>query len=96
MSSSVFDKDTLLDLTVNIVPLAILAFFFVVFVALNPWGSGVSLERAIQFVLVGWVFVALAVLTYVAAKRIEASDHDVEEHGLGDADEDELREESEA
>lgn len=87
MSSSVFDTDTLLDLTVNIVPLAILGFFFAVFVALNPWGSGVTLERVLQFILVGWMFVGLAILTYLAANAIESSEHDVEEHGLGDAEE---------
>lgn len=79
MSSTIFDKDTLLDLTVNIVPLAILAFFFVAFAVVNPWGSGLTLERGIQFVLVGWVFVGLAVLTYVAAKRIETGE-EAEEH----------------
>jgi hypothetical protein len=79
MSSTVFDKDTLLDLTVNIVPLAILAFFFVAFALFNPWGSGLTLERGIQFVLVGWVFVALAILTYVAAVRIETGEGGDEE-----------------
>ncbi|MXR21995.1 DUF6684 family protein [Halobacterium bonnevillei] len=74
MTSTIFDKDTLLDLTVNIVPLAILAFFFVAFIVVNPWGSGFTLERVIQFILVGWVFVGLAVLTYAAAKRIETED----------------------
>ncbi|MCG1002415.1 MULTISPECIES: DUF6684 family protein [Halobacterium] len=80
MSSSIFDTDTLLDLTVNIVPLAILAFFFVGFVAVNPWGSGFTLERVIQFILVGWMLVALTILTYVAAKRIETGDEEVGPH----------------
>ena len=71
MSSSVFDKETILDLTVNIVPLFILAFFGVAFVFFNPWGTSL-LERAIQFIIVGSMFVGLAVLTYVAAKRIES------------------------
>jgi hypothetical protein len=78
MSARLFDRDTLLDLTVNIVPLAILGFFFVVFIALNPWGSGFTLERGLQFVLVGWMFVALTILTYYAAKAIETED-DAEE-----------------
>jgi len=74
MSARLFDRDTLLDLTVNIVPLAILGFFFVVFVALNPWGGGVTLERVLQFVLVGWMLVGLTILTYYAAKAIETED----------------------
>jgi hypothetical protein len=74
MSSSVFDKETLLDITVNVVPLAIMAFFFVVFIAVNPWGGGLTLERVLQFVLVGWMLVGLAILTYLSAKAIETGD----------------------
>ncbi len=79
MSSTIFDKDTLLDLTVNIVPLAILGFFFAGFILVNPWGEGtISLERVLQFAIVGVTFIALAHLTYVSAKRIEAGDEDAE------------------
>jgi hypothetical protein len=74
MSSTVFDKDTLLDITVNIVPLAILAFFFVVFIAVNPWGMAVSTVPVLQLVLVGWMIVLLSILTYAAAKRIETGE----------------------
>lgn len=80
MSSTIFDKDTLLDLTVNIVPLAIMAFFFVAFILVNPWGSGFTLERGLQFVLIGWVFVGLVILTYVAAVRIETGEDEDEAH----------------
>jgi hypothetical protein len=78
MSSTVFDKDTLLDLTVNIVPLAILGFFFAAFILINPWGSGLSYERALQFLLVGAMFVSLSILTYAAAVRIETDEEDEE------------------
>lgn len=71
MSARLFDRDTILDITVNLVPLAILRFFFVVFMVLNPWDGGLTLKRIIQFVLIGWIFTALAVLTYFAAKAIE-------------------------
>jgi len=74
MNLGVFDKDTILDLTVNIVPLAILGFFFLAFLVLNPWGGGFTLERGLQFVLVGWMFVGLAVLTYLAAVKIEGEE----------------------
>ncbi|WP_336034431.1 DUF6684 family protein [Halobacterium yunchengense] len=77
MSSSIFDKETILDLTVNIVPLAILAFFILAFALVNPWGGGLSLERGLQFVLVAWVFVALAILTYAAAVKIEGPGEEV-------------------
>lgn len=74
MAARVFDRDTLLDLTVNVVPLVILGFFFAVFIALNPWGGGLTLERGLQFVLVGWMLVGLTILTYYAAKAIEGGD----------------------
>ena len=74
MNFDVFDKDTMLDLTVNIVPLAIMGFLFVLFVAFNPWGGGFTLDRGLQFVLVGWMFVGLAILTYVAAVKIEGGE----------------------
>lgn len=96
MSSTVFDKDTLLDLTVNIVPLAIMAFFFAVFIVLNPWKGGVSLERVIQFVIIGSMFVGLSILTYVAALRIEGGEGHEEEHAVETADVEERVEEAEA
>lgn len=78
MTSTVFDKDTLLDLMVNIVPLAILAFFFLGFLLVNPWGSGISLVRVIQFAIIGVMFLALTVLTYDAARRIETGDEEAD------------------
>lgn len=74
MTASIFDKDTILDITVNLVPLAILALFFLAFLVVNPWGMDFSLEAVLQLILVGWMFVALAILTYMAAVRIEGED----------------------
>lgn len=79
MSFTIFDKDLLLDLTVNIVPLAILAFFMLAFVFVNPWGTGLSTIPILQLVLVGWVFVGLAILTYISAKRIDGGEQ-ADEH----------------
>jgi hypothetical protein len=42
----------------------------------NPWGSGLSLVRVIQFAIIGVMFVALTILTYDAAKRIETGDEE--------------------
>lgn len=74
MNLGIFDKDTMLDLTVNLVPLAILGFFLVLFAVLNPWGGGFTLDRGLQFVLVGWMFVGLAILTYLAAVKVEGGE----------------------
>lgn len=74
MRSSVFDKDTLLDLTVNLIPLGIIAFFIVVFLFFNPWGTQNLLEYTISHLLMLFTFIGLAVLTYVAAVKIEGSE----------------------
>ncbi|WP_232701317.1 DUF6684 family protein [Halobacterium wangiae] len=74
MNSSVFDKDTLLDLTVNIVPLFILAFFIVGYLVVNPWGFDNPLLVVVSHGLMLFTFLALAVLTYVAAVKIEGGE----------------------
>jgi hypothetical protein len=69
MATRIFDRETLLDLTVNIVPLAIMAFFVVVFLVVNPWGVD-PLASGIQFALLLAPFVLLAILTYLSGKAI--------------------------
>lgn len=75
-----FDRDTLLDLSVNAVPLFIILFFAVGFAVVAPWGLAVDdLGTIVQFGLLVVPFVCLAVLTYVSGKAIggaeaEASD----------------------
>lgn len=71
MAANIFDKDTLLDLTVNIVPLIIMAFFIVLFLIYNPWRDEATLGLVLQFALIVTPFVGLAILTYASAKRIE-------------------------
>lgn len=70
MSTSAFDRETLLDALVNFVPLAILAFFLVLFVVFDPWAGGSLLGRALQMGLIVAPFVLLAYLTYEIMKRI--------------------------
>lgn len=72
MAESVFDKETLLDLTVNIIPLGIMGFFLILFVGFGAWG-GSTLIEVISWGLVVVPFVALALLTYIAALKIEAT-----------------------
>lgn len=69
MASTVFNKETLLDLVVNGIPLFIMLFFVGVFVALPVFGFG-GLEAWLQFGIVVLSFVALAILTYVTGKAI--------------------------
>lgn len=80
-SSKIFDRDTLLDLTVNIIPLAILTFFFVLFLVYAPtvfaWDSVFS---TLQLAIVGTTFVLLAVLTYYAGKAIAGDEKKIGQH----------------
>ena len=73
MANTVFDRETLLDLIVNGVPLFILLFFFVAFLLVPSFGYS-GLEMLVQLLIVGASFVALAFLTYVAAKKIAGSE----------------------
>jgi len=74
MNSGVFDKDTLLDLTVNVVPLGILAFFIVGYLVVNPFAGTDLLVSVISHALMLFTFISLAILTYVAAVKIEGDE----------------------
>lgn len=69
MANEVFKRETLLDLVVNGVPLFILLFFTVFFLALPVFGFG-GLEAWLHFAIVVVSFVSLAILSYVAAIAI--------------------------
>lgn len=73
MAAKVFDRETLLDLVVNVIPLAILGFFMVAFVVVNPFGFD-AVFSSIQLAIVGVMFVGLAVLTYYAGKAISTAE----------------------
>ena len=81
MTSAVpFDRETLLDLVVNAIPLGIMLFFIAVFLLVNPFGSD-PVGTAIQITIVGVTFLALFVLTYVSGKAISAAERELEEEG---------------
>lgn len=79
--SKTFDRETLLDLVVNAIPLGILLFFMLVFALINPFGSN-PVHTAIQMTIMGVTFAALAVLTYVSGKAISEAENELEEKGL--------------
>ena len=68
-----FDRETLLDLVVNAIPLAIILFFVVGFAVVRPFG-GDRLGGILMYVLLLAPFVALAVLTYISGKVILADE----------------------
>lgn len=71
MTANIWTKGTLLDITVNVVPLLMLGFFLFLFAVVAPWGVTLSLVSIIQLLLIVVPFLSLAVLTYEAAKLIE-------------------------
>lgn len=73
MATRIFDRETLLDLVVNAVPLFIMAFFVVAFVLFAPFGFD-PLASLLQFGIVIGSFVALLILTYISAKAIAGAE----------------------
>ncbi|MFB6116989.1 DUF6684 family protein [Halosegnis sp.] len=74
---STFDRETLLDLIVNAIPLAMMAFFIAVFALFNPFGSDPA-STAIQFAIVVLTFGGLFVLTYYSGKAISNAEEELE------------------
>ena len=77
MNSGTFDRETLLDLVVNAIPLVMMAFFIVVFAVFNPFGSDPA-GTAIQFSIVIVTFGALFLLTYYSGKAISNAEKKLE------------------
>jgi hypothetical protein len=79
----IFDRETMLDLTVNIIPLGIILFFVVLFLVFRPFGTDL-VAMVISMGLLIIPFAALAVLTYFAGKVIT----EAERHGESETAED--------
>lgn len=77
MAQTVFDRETLLDLTVNVIPLAMMAFFLVLFLAVNPFATD-AFGLALQVGLIVAPFVLLAILTYYSGKAIATAEREAE------------------
>ncbi len=73
MEEKVFDRETLLDLTVNIIPFVIMAIFFIAFIVYTPFGFD-SVISSIQLAIVGVSAVALLVLTYYSGRAISKAE----------------------
>jgi hypothetical protein len=73
MATPVFEKETWLDISVNIIPLFIVGFFVALFAVVSPWGIE-GLTSAIGFALLIVPAVLLSYLTYVAADLIESAE----------------------
>jgi hypothetical protein len=69
-SNRIFDKETILDLSVNVIPLVIILFFTVLFLVVNPWGDLGLFVGLVAFGLLVIPFVGLALLTYLSGLAI--------------------------
>lgn len=70
MADSVFDRETLLDISVNIVPMLIILFFTALLVFASPFAPNPFYD-VIALGLHVVPFVLLGLLTYVSALAIE-------------------------
>jgi hypothetical protein len=73
MSNRTFDRETLLDLSVNVIPLAILTFFVIVYglVGNYPDDPVILLVQMSIIIVTG---IALTLLTYFSGKAIAGSE----------------------
>jgi hypothetical protein len=73
MSDKLFDRETMLDLSVNIIPLVIMGFFVIVFIVVAPFGFD-PMASALQFGLLVVPLVLLAILTYFSGVAIAGTE----------------------
>ncbi len=78
MSLLGFERETLLDLTVNVIPLVIMLFFVVAFAVLPVFGVD-PVFSGLQFALLIVPFALLAILTYYAGRAIENAENEAAE-----------------
>lgn len=71
--STIWNKETLLDISVNIIPLFIIAFFVVMFTVVDPF-EGPALGKYLQLAIMLTTGIGLAILTHQAAIRIDDDD----------------------
>ena len=73
MATPIFERETWLDISVNIIPLCIIGFFVALFVVASPWEIA-GLTSIVGFALLIVPFVLLAYLTYFAAELVESDE----------------------
>lgn len=75
------DKETLLDVIVNGIPMVMLLFFIVLFTIVQPWGYD-SAMFVIMHSLTVIPFVLLGILTYYAARAVSRDEAELERRGI--------------
>jgi len=77
MERELFDRETVLDLTVNFIPLVILLVFIIIYLVFTPFGFG-GVISSIQFAIMGAMFIALAALTYYSGAAVSRAEKESE------------------
>jgi hypothetical protein len=77
MSEKVFDRETLLDLTVNVIPFGILVVFFAAYLLFNPFEGDIVIT-AIQLAIVGVSALGLMILTYYSGAAVSKAETEAE------------------
>lgn len=70
MGRYALNRETLLDVTVNIIPLFIILFYLVLFIVYDPY-RWEPLIIGVSLILLIIPFVLLALVTYIAGRTIE-------------------------
>jgi hypothetical protein len=73
MADRVFNRDTVLNVAVNVIPLGIILFFGLLFLASDVFGGDAVAVSLTQLLLVV-PFVVLAVVTYVSGRIISETE----------------------
>lgn len=79
MAARVLDRETMLDLFVNAVPLAIILLFALVGLVVAPIGWGSLFTEAVELGLLVVPFVVLVVVSYVAGRAVALDEERVEQ-----------------
>lgn len=80
MSERLFDRETLLDISVNVIPLGIIAFFVATYLLIGDYPSD-PVVTAVQMGIMGLTAIGLVVLTYYSGKAIASAEEGEERAG---------------
>lgn len=80
-----FDRQVLLDITVNLVPMAVMIGFLVMIALFDPWTELGLIGGIQQYLLIAIPLFVLAWITKISVEAIERSDAEIEPAGVGTA-----------
>jgi hypothetical protein len=81
MSDRLFDRETLLDISVNVIPLGIILFFVVTYAFVGDYPSD-PVVSLVQMSIMGLTAIGLLVLTYYSGRAIASAEAGEETEAL--------------